>query len=231
MPLSLPRCAECGAAIRARTDENCTYCGAALPWEAWDELLRARVEVIPCSEATLDAVLQRIARSNEFVRAELENQRRRIRFRQQRPGKRHKPERPRVVDVLLGLAYPLGAVVVLSNQTFDPVVLGVLLLAALALVTLWWWFSRGSKLVARRRRRPANYSVGAFAVLGLAPTPRDSVRAGPGWRMVTLRSSEGEELRCFAETSLGLQPGACGIGWVQGVELERFECLEVLAEV
>lgn len=232
MRLSLPRCAECGAAISNRTDEHCGFCGAALPWEAWDELLRARVEVIPCSEATLDAALRRIVRSNEFVRAELENQKRRIRLRLRRPGKRHRPERSRAADVSLALGYPIGAVLVLSNQTFDPIVLGVLVLATLALATLWWWFWRGGKLVvARRLRRPTNYSVGAFAVLGLAPTPRDSVRAGPSWRMATLRSSEGEELRCFAEANLGLQPGACGIGWLRGVQLERFECLEVIADV
>ena len=46
MALQLPRCAECGAPIRSREDETCSYCGAALPWELWDEISNRRIELV-----------------------------------------------------------------------------------------------------------------------------------------------------------------------------------------
>jgi len=230
MRLTLPRCAECGASIRARTDENCPFCGAALPWEAWDELIRARVEVIPCAAQSVEDALLRIERRPEFMRARIAERRRRARSRLKRERSRGAPEEPGVSDALPVLLWPGMLVLVSSTQTFDPVVLGLILLVSLALATLgWWWFSRRrSSGAARPKRRRAVFQVSAFVVLGSAPTPRESVRPGAGWRTVTLRAASGEEVRRFAQASLGLRAGACGIGWLRGVELARFQELEQL---
>lgn len=227
MPLTLPRCAECGASIRDRRDDACGFCGSALPWEAWDELLRARIEVIPCSAETIDRVLARIEADPAFLRASLEARRRRgrMRIRLDR-GRRDKAEQPEAHPVQLA-PLALFLFVSLASLAVDVMAVAAVVLGLLALVTVAYFAVRyvrlRSKRVRRRRRRRVVFKVGAFAILGTAPTERHSTHSGAAWRAVTLRTSRGDELRCFAEVTLGIRPGACGIGWIQGIELARFE--------
>lgn len=51
--VDLPYRVQCGAAPSPRGQSNCDFCGAVLPWELWDELSRARVEVTPVDEAAI----------------------------------------------------------------------------------------------------------------------------------------------------------------------------------
>jgi hypothetical protein len=85
MVLQLPRCAECGASIRSRDDDEYRFCGTVLPWELWDEISSTRIELVEVDTLTFEAAIHQVERSRELagkvVREKLKEMRMRPKLR------------------------------------------------------------------------------------------------------------------------------------------------------
>ena len=235
MALQLPRCAECGAPIRSREDETCSYCGAALPWELWDEISNRRIELVEVDTLSFEAAIYRVERSREFAGASL---------RATRARRRGRPRPPRTDEH--------GNVVqAASAETALAFVGGFVLMVVVIILTK----GRGlSWLIAPAPTAPSSpRSSGASAAAhgsvsggsegppgsgeGASPSPRACWRSAPARaraapsasevRTVVLHTLKGEHL-VVASEDLAIEAGDVGIATVRGVELAAFQIMSRL---
>ena len=244
MPLRLPRCAECGASIRARADEVCGYCGSLLPWEVWDELSKVRVDVVECDLRSFEDALERVEQSPRFFRAARAARRRGaiVRVRTKRRVRRRRargeasaesaPDEMAVVGGWLILVYVI-ATVAWFPWLLTAVIVVFFLAAGAFAVHVRKSRARSAEAAVKRRnrakgrnRRKGPLSVCAVGVLHAGPIERHAARPEGLWRSVALLTSRTDHMLCLADPRLALLPGECGIAWLNGVDLVRFEALE-----
>lgn len=236
MALQLPRCAECGAPIRSREDETCSYCGAALPWELWDEISNRRIELVEVDALSFEAAIYRVERSREFAGASLRATRARRRGRPRPPRTDEHGNVVQEASAEAALAFVGGfvlmvVVIILTkgrglSWLIAPAAYGALLSAI-------QWRKRSRAWERFRRKRRASRERGrsvpiAAGVLEVGP-PREHATHPERERVrtVVLHTLKGEHL-VVAPEELAIEAGDVGIATVRGVELAAFQTMSHL---
>lgn len=236
MTQDFPDCAKCGAAPASREDEYCRFCSAPLPWSEFD--LRSRRVVVLVSSHTMQEALNRVERSDEFLRANLALKNRRSSKRTRRRRVRERANRrydesgfettstdenAAVLMLLLACAVFIGAVNVAGMGWF-----GFLLVAVFASGMAIWGSHRASTTEQPKRRSfsPKRRAVLAAGIVELgAPRPR-SRRDGTLVRDVRCKLPGQRERKFVADVHLDLHAGDVGIVHARGKELSKFERME-----
>lgn len=233
MALQLPRCAECGASIKSRDDENCRFCGALLPWELWDEISNQRIELVETDALSFEAAIYRVERSQEFAGASLRATRARRRDRPRPPRTDEHGNLVGEVDAETVLAFVGGFVlmvvaIILSKGRGPAWIIAPLAYAAM-LATVQW--RKRKKAWERfRKKRKASRERGlsipmAAGILEIGP-PREHAKSPDRGRVrtVVLHTLKGEHL-LVAPEDLEIAAGDVGIATVRGVDLPAFQAM------
>ncbi|MEM8713011.1 MAG: hypothetical protein AAGG01_18825 [Planctomycetota bacterium] len=233
MTQDYPCCSQCGAAPTSRDDEYCRFCSAPLPWAEYD--LRSRRVMVVVSTSSMEEALQKVERSEAFMRARLRVERLQrtqgsIRVRRSRRGARSsagavdESESDSVGHALvLGFAAFLGAVKIAGSGVWGFLLIG----AVLSGLALWGTrsFSR-SEHRSRRRLRRQRKSVVAVGIAELGP-PKPASKDGSEFvRKVHCRTSRGGVRRLVADVHKDLHTGDVGIAHTQGRRLLSFDRIE-----
>lgn len=236
MALQLPRCAECGAPIRSRDDENCGYCGSITPWELWDEISDRRIELVETDVLSFEAAIYRVERSTEFAGASLRATRARRRGRPRPPRTDEHGNIVAEASAETVLAFAGGFVlmvlaIVLSKGRGLSWIIAPVAYAALLAAIQWrkrshaWERFRRKRRASRERRPSVPLAAGVLEIS--APREHTTSPELGRVRIVVLHTLRGEHL-VVAPEDLTIEAGDVGIATVRGVDLAAFQAMSRL---
>lgn len=239
MVLQLPRCAECGASLRSRDDEHCPFCGTVLPWDLWDEIAQARIELVETDALSFEAAIYKVEKSTELAGEALRAKRTRIRLRP-RPTRRRTDDEeglpPEMVpEALLWFALSFGSgigLMVITGQHFWFFVTFIAGVIALGLRQ-----DRAKKKEARRfaekrkryRERGHVFPLAAGVLEVGPPEFHDQAPDQGRVRIVVLHDARGNQHVGLAGEDTEVRAGDVGIATLRGFWLVSFRKMSAVA--
>lgn len=227
--VDLPYCIQCGAAPEKRRQLNCSYCGAVLPWELWDELSKRRVKITAVEEDEIETALAQARRSASAGRSRSRARIRRMRKLRWRRSPRDRTQTMNHEDqstmnlVILGLVVLGGLATLLQRQP----VLGAFLVLGLCFAA--WMFFRAfsarqnERKVRRRRAERRNGQARVAASVLAVSQPELTPGTDSHWmRVITLHVARGRQRVLLAKADVGVRAGDTGVASVLGNELVDF---------
>ena len=230
MALRFPNCGECGASIRSHDDEVCPFCGAALPWELWDEISARRIELVEADALTFEAAIYRVERSDAYAGQKLRARRARMRLRPKRPklDAQGNIQTPATAEATLavvggGVLTILAIILMRGNglALLVPIMYGALL------ATLEWRKrQRTEERLAKKRKAyflgGHSFPLAAGVLEVAAPATHGEGDDAKRARAVVLHTAKGDQHVLLAPTDLEIEPGQVGIATVRGLDLLSF---------